>query len=325
MAGRAGKVVACAFSLREPALSRSISSSTYKVGILFALFGAVGFSFKAILVKLAYRYGVDAETVLGMRMALALPCYLLLGLFARQGKCGPMSGRDWLWMIWLGFTGYYLSSYLDFLGLNHISAGLERLILFLYPTMVIVISALFLKKPLTAKTVAALVLCYAGISLAVGHDLGASGEAGHEVLLGSALVFAGAVAYALYLIGNGMVVGRLGSLKVTAWASSFACLFSVAQFLALRPVDVLCQQPWQVWAIILVMVAVSTVAPVWMVSEAIRRIGAGPVSMTSTMGPVITIALGWMILDEPFGWNQFWGAVLVIGGVWVVSRQKKQG
>ena len=197
--------------------------------------------------------------------------------------------------------------------------------MFLYPTMVIVISALFLKKPLTAKTVAALVLCYAGISLAVGHDLGASGEAGHEVLLGSALVFAGAVAYALYLIGNGMVVGRLGSLKVTAWASSFACLFSVAQFLALRPVDVLCQQPWQVWAIILVMVAVSTVAPVWMVSEAIRRIGAGPVSMTSTMGPVITIALGWMILDEPFGWNQFWGAVLVIGGVWVVSRQKKQG
>jgi len=191
--------------------------------------------------------------------------------------------------------------------------------------MVIVISALFLKKPLTAKTVAALALCYAGIALAVGHDFGASGEAGHEVLLGSALVFAGAVAYALYLIGNGMVVGRLGSLKVTAWASSFACFFSVAQFLALRPVDVLYQQPWQVWAIILVMVAVSTVAPVWMVSEAIRRIGAGPVSMTSTMGPVITIALGWMILDEPFGWNQFWGAVLVIGGVWVVSRQKQKG
>jgi drug/metabolite transporter (DMT)-like permease len=302
-------------------LPRSVPASNYKIGILFALLGAVGFSFKAILVKLAYRYGVDAETVLGMRMGLALPCYLLIGLFARQEQRAPMQGRDWLWMVWLGFTGYYLSSYLDFLGLDHISAGLERLILFLYPTLVIVISALFLKKPITLKTLAALALCYAGIALAVGHDLSVSGDAAHEVWIGSALVFAAAIAYALYLIGNGIVVGRLGSLQVTAWASSFACVFSIAQFLALRPLDSIFAQPWQVWAILLVMVAVSTVAPVWMVSEAIRRIGAGPVSMTSTMGPVITIALGWVILAEPFGWNQFFGAVLVIGGVWLVSRR----
>ncbi|MDR1854586.1 MAG: DMT family transporter [Azoarcus sp.] len=302
-------------------MPRSVPASNYKIGILFALLGAVGFSFKAILVKLAYRYGVDAETVLGMRMGLALPCYLLIGLFARQEQRAPMQGRDWLWMVWLGFTGYYLSSYLDFLGLDHISAGLERLILFLYPTLVIVISALFLKKPITLKTLAALALCYAGIALAVGHDLSVSGDAAHEVWIGSALVFAAAIAYALYLIGNGIVVGRLGSLQVTAWASSFACVFSIAQFLALRPLDSIFAQPWQVWAILLVMVAVSTVAPVWMVSEAIRRIGAGPVSMTSTMGPVITIALGWVILAEPFGWNQFFGAVLVIGGVWLVSRR----
>ncbi|MDR3214136.1 MAG: DMT family transporter [Azoarcus sp.] len=302
-----------------------ISASTDKVGILFALLAAVGFSGKAILVKLAYRYGIDAETLLGLRMALALPCYLMLGLFARHEKRGAMAARDWLWMVWLGFIGYYLSSYLDFLGLNHISSGLERLILFLYPTMVIVISALFLKKPITAKTALALLLCYTGIALAVGHDLGGNtGGARHEVWMGSALVFASAVAYALYLIGNGMVVGRLGSLQVTAWASSFACIFSIAQFVLLRPFEVLFQQLWQVWALTLVMVVVSTVAPVWMVSEAIRRIGAGPVSMTSTLGPVVTIAMGWVILSEPFGWNQFFGAVLVIGGVWVVSRQKKR-
>lgn len=299
------------------------TASTHKVGILFALLAAVGFSGKAILVKLAYRYGIDAETLLGLRMTLALPFYLLLGLFARHERRGAMAARDWLWMIWLGFIGYYLSSYLDFLGLNHISSGLERLILFLYPTMVILISAIFLKKPITAKTGAALALCYTGIALAVGHDLGGNAGARHEVLIGSALVFASAVTYALYLIGNGMIVGRLGSLQVTAWASSFACLFSIAQFVLLRPFASLFHQRWQVWAITMVMVLVSTVAPVWLVSEAIRRIGAGPVSMTSTLGPVVTIVLGWLILAEPFGWNQLAGAVLVIGGVWVVSRQKK--
>ncbi|MDR2637870.1 MAG: DMT family transporter, partial [Zoogloeaceae bacterium] len=242
----------------EILLLRSVS--LYKTGILFALLGAVGFSFKAILVKLAYRYGIDAETLLALRMGLALPLYLLIGLFARRERRGRMQGRDWLWMAWLGFVGYYLSSYLDFLGLKHISSGLERLILFLYPTMVIVISALFLKKPVGRRTILALLLCYVGIALAVGHDFGhADVDTGHEVLLGSALVFAAAVSYALYLIGNGMIVGRLGSLQVTAWASSFACVFSIAQFLFLRPLDVLLHQVWQVWAITSVMVVVSTV------------------------------------------------------------------
>ncbi|MDR2260629.1 MAG: DMT family transporter [Azoarcus sp.] len=301
----------------------SNSGSTYKTGILFALFGAVGFSFKAILVKLAYRYGIDAETLLALRMAMALPLYLLLGLFARHEQRGPMRGRDWLWMVWLGFIGYYLSSYLDFLGLNYISSGLERLILFLYPTLVIVISAIFFKKPVTARTVFALALCYAGIALAVGHDLG-NAEAHRNVLIGSALIFAAAVAYALYLIGNGMVVGRLGSLQVTAWASSFACIFSITQFVLIRPLDLLFHQVWQVWALTGIMVLVSTVAPVWMVSEAIRRIGAGPVSMTSTLGPIVTLGLGWLILAEPVGLNQFLGAALVIGGVWIVSRRKAE-
>ena len=302
----------------------SSASKSYRIGILFALLAAIGFSFKAILVKFAYRYNIDAETLLALRMTLALPFYLAIGLFARHEQRSPMQTRDWLWMVWLGFVGYYLSSYLDFLGLNHISSGLERLILFLYPTMVIVISAIFLKKPITLRTMIALALCYGGIGLAGGHDLGSNVVSRHEIIIGSALVFAAAVAYALYLIGNGLVVGRLGSLQVTAWASSFACLFSIGQFVLIRPVETLFNHVWQLWVIILVMVVVSTVAPVWMVSEAIRRIGAGPVSMTSAMGPVVTIGLGWLMLNEPFGWNQFFGAALVIGGVWVISRQKSE-
>ncbi|MDR2690295.1 MAG: DMT family transporter [Azoarcus sp.] len=303
----------------------AVSASIHKTGILFALLAAVGFSFKAILAKLAYRYHIDAETLLGLRMLMALPFYLLMGLFARRERrgSGAMRALDWLWMAGLGFLGYYLSSYLDFLGLNHISSGLERLILFLYPTMVIVMSAFLLGKAVTKWTMLALILCYLGIGLAVGHDLGQS-ENSHEVLIGSALVFASALAYAFYLIGNGLVVERLGSLQLTAWASSFACVFSIGQFVVLRPLELLFEQPWQVWAITSIMVLVSTVAPVWLVSEAIRRVGASTVSMTSTLGPIITIGLGWLILDEHFGWNQLFGAALVIGGVWVVSRQKAE-
>ena len=300
----------------------SSTSKSHRIGILFALLAAIGFSFKAILVKFAYRYNIDAETLLALRMTLALPFYLAIGLFARHEQRSPMQTRDWLWMIWLGFIGYYLSSYLDFLGLKHISSGLERLILFLYPTIVIVISAIFLKKPITLRTMIALALCYGGIGLVVGHDLGNSVAPRHEIILGSALVFAAAIAYALYLIGNSLVVGRLGSLQVTAWASSFACLFSIGQFVLMRPIETLFNHVWQVWLIMLVMVIVSTVTPVWMVSEAIRRIGAGPVSMTSALGPIVTIAFGWLMLGEPFGWNQLFGAALVISGIWLASHQK---
>jgi drug/metabolite transporter (DMT)-like permease len=296
-----------------------MSQAAKRAGLLFALLGAVGFSFKAILVKLAYQYEVDAETLLALRMAFSLPFFVVMGVVADRHAPRRMGGRDWLWMAGLGFFGYYLASYLDFLGLQHISAALERLILFLYPTLVIVLSALFLGKPVTRQALAALVLCYLGIALALGHDLQIAGEPG-AVMLGSVLVFGSALAYALYLMGNGEVVGRLGSLRVTAFATSFACLFCIAQFLLLRPPAALLQ-PWPVYGLSLAMALFSTVAPVWMVSEAIRRLGAGPVSLTGTLGPVITIFLGWLMLDEVVGTSQIAGAALVIVGVLVMARR----
>nr|WP_286206617.1 DMT family transporter [Thauera linaloolentis] len=290
-------------------------------GLGFAVLGAVGFSFKAILVKLAYRHGVDAETLLALRMAFSLPFFLVMGVLASRSAASPLSGGDWGWMAGLGFFGYYLASYLDFLGLDYISAALERLILFSYPTIVIVLSALFLGKRITARTVWALALCYLGIGFAVGHDLRISGEFG-DVVLGSVLVFASAVSYALYLMGNGQVVGRLGSARVTAFASTFACVFSLVQFFALRPAEALFAQPWQVYGLSLAMAVFSTVAPVWLVSEAIRRLGAGPVSLTGTLGPAITILLGWLMLDEAIGLAQLAGTVMVVAGVLVMARQR---
>lgn len=289
------------------------------VGLLFAVLGAVGFSFKAILVKLAYRHGVDAETLLALRMALSLPFFIVLGMFAGRRSTRPMEGGDWLWMLGLGFFGYYLASYFDFLGLKYITAGLERLILFLYPTIVIVLSAVFLGKPITRRTLAALLMCYLGVGFAVGHDLRVVGDT-RDVLIGSALVFGSALSYALYLMGNGVVVGRLGSMRVTAFATSVACILCIAQFLVLRPVSALVQ-PWQVYGLSLAMALFATVAPVWLVSEAIRRMGAGSVSLTGSLGPVITIGLGWLLLDEVVGVAQLVGAAMVIGGVLVVARR----
>jgi len=289
-------------------------------GLVLATLAAVGFSFKAILVKLAYRHGVDAETLLALRMSYSLPFFLVMGWRARRGAAQALTGRDLLALAGLGFFGYYLASYLDFLGLDHISAGLERVILFVYPTIVVLLSALFLGKPLTRRVVLALVLCYVGVSIAVAHDLHAMGGSAN-VMIGSALVFASAVSYALYLMGNGLVVGRIGASRVTAVASTVACLLSIGQFLLMRPVASLAQ-PLAVHGLALAMALFSTVVPVWCLSEAIRRIGAGPVALMGSLGPIITLALGWVLLDEALGLYQLAGAALVIGGVLVMARGK---
>ncbi len=299
-----------------------MSQTVGGMGLLFAALGAIGFSFKAILVKLAYRYGVDTETLLALRMGLALPFFIVMGIIANRQAASRMTARDFIWLFGLGFLGYYLSSYLDFLGLNYISAALERLILFLYPTLVILMSALFLNKPISKRMSVSLLICYLGIALAVGHDLRLA-EASSHVALGSLLVFGSAVSYALYLMGNGVIVGRLGSMRLTAWATAIACILCIGQFLLLRPLEALAQ-PWQVYGLSLLMALFSTVLPVWFVSEAIRRIGAGPVSLTSTLGPVVTIGLGWWMLDENISLAQFLGALMVISGVLVMARQPRR-
>ncbi|MBI4754030.1 MAG: DMT family transporter [Betaproteobacteria bacterium] len=289
------------------------------IGLAFAVLGAVGFSFKAILVKLAYGHGVDAVTLLALRMGFSLPFFLLLGAVGGRRAAAPLTRRDGLGLLGLGVFGYYLASFLDFLGLQHISAGLERLILFLNPAIVIVLSALFLARPVTRRALLSLLLCYAGVGLAVAHDVRVAGDAG-EVLLGCALVFGSAVSYAIYLMGNGALVGRLGATRVTAWATTVASLLCIGQFLLMRPLPALVL-PWQVYGLSALMAVFSTVLPVWLMAEAIRRIGATPVALTGTLGPVITIFLGWLMLGESVGLAQIFGAGLVIGGVAVMARR----
>ncbi|KAB2926661.1 MAG: DMT family transporter [Candidatus Contendobacter sp.] len=290
-----------------------------RFGLLCAVLAAVGFSFKAILVKLTYRYGVDAETLLALRMAFSLPFFIAMGWMSAHRATRRLTPHDGAWLFGLGLLGYYLASYLDFLGLHYISAALERLILFVYPTLVVLLSALWLGQPLTRRALGALALCYAGIALAVAHDLRLAGTA-RDLALGGALVFGSALSYALYLLGSGRVVGRLGALRVTALASLIACGLGIGQFLLLRPLAALAQ-PWPVYGLALAMALFSTVLPVWAVSEAIRRIGAGPVALTGSLGPIVTLLLAWLLLDEALGGAQLIGAALVITGVMVIARR----
>ncbi|MFA9440418.1 DMT family transporter [Uliginosibacterium sp. sgz301328] len=291
------------------------------LGITFASLGALGFSFKAVFIKAAYVYGVDAETLLALRMGYSLPFFIVMGVVAARSQPMTLARKDWGMLALLGVLGYYLASYLDFLGLQYISAALERLILFLYPTFVLLLSAVFLKKPITRSAIMPLALCYGGITIAVVGDGRSASGGGQGALLGSALVVASSLAYAIYLMLSGQIVRRLGSLRVTAYATMVACALSLIQFVLIRPLSSLAQ-PWQVHALSVCMAIFSTVLPIWLVAEAIRRLGAGPASMVGSLGPVFTIILAAVILGEHIGPWQIAGAALVIVGVSRVSRMK---
>ena len=291
------------------------------LGPLYAVLGVLGFSFKAILIKLAYRAApIDPVALLMLRMIYSAPFFIAMAWWTgRAPEARPIERSDALRLIGLGFIGYYLSSLLDFMGLQYISASLERLVLFLYPTIVVLLSAMFLRQPVTRRAAAALALSYAGIALAVWHDIRVSGDAG-SIALGGALVFGGAVGYATYLVGAGGVIARLGSSRFIAWAMLASTVFVTLQFLLTRPLAAL-DVPWSVHALTLAMAVFSTVLPTWMIAESVRRIGASASSLVGSLGPMFTIGLGALLLGEAVNLLQLVGVALVLAGVMLVSRR----
>ncbi|MEP7084617.1 MAG: DMT family transporter [Betaproteobacteria bacterium] len=292
-------------------------------GPALALAGAFGFSAKAIFAKLAYAAStLDAVTLVTFRMLFSLPLFGVMIWFARRDTTlVPLTRRDWIAILWLGFVGYYLASLLDFWGLQYISASLERLILFLNPTLVVLLSALVLRKPITRRTTAALALSYSGIVLVFAHDFHLAQETA-ALLLGGGLVFASAVVYAIYLVGNGEIIRRIGAARFTAYGMTVSMLFVFAQFLLTRPLSAL-QQPAHVYWAMLGMAVVSTVVPIWLTNAAIQRIGSNRVALIGTIGPVLTIALGAVVLGEPITIYQIGGAALVTAGVVLVTFWKQ--
>lgn len=291
-------------------------------GLWLAIIAAVLFSAKAVVVKLMYRHGIDATTALALRMLFSLPVFAAVAIYetikAHRHQPSLDSATRWR-IVLLGLLGYYLSSFLDFWGLEYISASLERLILFLNPTLVLLIGLLFLGKRVVRAQWLALFVSYAGIVLVFVENLRVDGA---HVAFGAALVFAAALSYALYLLLSGELLKRIGSLRLVAYAmcvSTAACLIHFALTHSLSAL----RQPAPVYWLSLINAAFCTIIPVYLTMFAIARIGPASTAQTAMIGPVSLLFLGWWVLGEAITPLQISGTAIVIAGVWMLARYNK--
>jgi drug/metabolite transporter (DMT)-like permease len=291
--------------------------------LALATLGAVAFSGKAIIVKLAYRHGVDAVTLIMLRMLFALPFFLAMSWWASrptpQRRPVPLMRQDMLGIAGLGFTGYYLASFLDFAGLQYITASLERLILYLNPTLVLLLGWVLFGRRIGRRQAAGMVISYGGVLLVFGHEVTLQGA---DAALGAVLVFLSAVSYALYLFYSGEMVQRLGSMRLVGLATSVACALCIVQFVVLRPLDTVLDVAPEVLWLSVINATLCTVVPVMMVMMAIERIGSGLAAQVGMVGPMSTMIMGVVLLGEPFTAWLAVGTLLVIAGVFVCSRAR---
>jgi drug/metabolite transporter (DMT)-like permease len=245
-------------------------------------------------------------------MLFSTPFFLLMAVrHATQKQAIPLQRRDYLAVLLLGISGYYLSSLFDFIGLQFISAGLERLILFLYPTLVVILSALLLGKAFGKKECVALLLSYLGIAVVFLSEVHIQSD---HLMLGAGFVFASTWSYAIYLIGAGELIGKIGASRFTAYAMLVACAATLLQFACTHRIQDLVL-PMQVYQLSLLMAIFSTVLPVFMLSSAMRRIGSSHTSLIGSIGPVATLFMANIFLSEELTAMQIGGAALVMAGV----------
>jgi drug/metabolite transporter (DMT)-like permease len=288
-------------------------------GIAFALAGTVSFAFRPILIKLGYSmHPVSATTLLFLRMTLSLPFFLAMAWWMRGGS--PIERRDWWGIVGLGFLGYYLASLLDFIGLQYVSAGVGRLIMFLYPTLVIILSAAFLKKNPTARELAALAITYTGIALVLSSQIAAAPES-RLFVFGALLIFSSAMCYAVYLVTGSQLVKRVGSMRFTAYTMIVSTIPAMIQFAVLEAPAAL-QLPTQLWWVAVVLAVACTALPVLLVAEALKRIGANHFALIGALGPVTTVLADFALLDGALSAVQIVGAALVISGVLLVTIKR---
>jgi drug/metabolite transporter (DMT)-like permease len=289
----------------------------YLYGILMAGIGSILFSGKGVLIKLAFSYGADSETLLALRMLMALPMFWIIYWWeSRRKTMSPLSRPDWFKIFFLGFLGYFFSSYLNFLGLQYISVGLERIVQYLTPTIVLFISYFILKKAISRLQWCTMVVGYIGVFIVFIQDASSTGI---NAWLGMLLVFGSACSYAIYLISSGEMVQRIGSVRLVVYASTISAVFSLIQSTFYNPSGIF-EQSQAIYWFSLINAGLCTVIPMLLIMVAINRIGSPLVAQAGILGPVSTIFLGYFILSEPITWIQISGMSLVIAAMWLLVR-----
>lgn len=290
------------------------------IGAAFVFISAIAFSAKAIFIKLAYAYSVDAVTLMALRMLIATPFFIVLAVLASQDKTThTLNRRDWISIIALGLAGMYLSQLFDFLGLEHVSASMERTILFLYPTFVVVITAVLARKAVGKREWIALALSYAGVILVAAHEISFDNSA--ATFMGAGFVFISAMTYACYLVGSGPAIHKIGMQRFTGYTMVVSCIAVLTHFSASHPMSSL-KLPMQVYVLGLAMAIVSTVLPMLLLNVGIKKIGGSKASLISSVGPVSTLLLAVVFLNEAITVKQIIGTGLVLAGVLTITLTK---
>lgn len=285
--------------------------------------GAVMFSAKAVLIKLAYRHPVDAISLLTLRMLMALPFYIIVSVYLSvRTKPTKLKRKDYLSILVLGMLGYYLASFFDFYGLKFITASLERLILFVYPTFVALILAVVFKNKISRLQIFAILMTYAGILVIVANDLNMEDQ--KDVWLGGGLILLSALTFAVYLVGSGEIIPRIGSIRFTAMAMSVSGICVILHYLAGHPVTAITSFNREVYMLALTIALFSTVLPSFLLSEGILRVGSSNASIIGGIGPVSTIVLAYFFLGERITWIQIIGTAFVILGVLMISLKNRK-
>ena len=295
-------------------------NNTFTVGVCLAIVGICMFSAKAVLVKLAYRYEVSSTHLLLFRMLFSLPFYLVIAFIKKPLSTYDRSAKDYAWVVLMGFVGYYLASYFDFVGLQYIKAGLERIILFVYPTLVVLLSWMFLKKKATSSQLWAIALTYLGVCIAFWNEPKFSGE---DTALGGFFVFLSALTYAAYLVGSGFLIPKFGVVVFTSYAMIVSCVCVFLHYFITDRGDITVYDE-HVYLYGFLMAIFCTIIPSYLVSAAIQKLGASTFAVFGSLGPFSTIFLAFVFLDERLVWLQFLGAMVVILGVYFVGKAKKK-
>jgi drug/metabolite transporter (DMT)-like permease len=303
-------------------MTSSRQSQYFVSGILICLLGAVCFSTKAIFVKLAYRdTTVDAVALLALRMIFSLP-FFAISAIRSSSKVGntKFSGKQWLYIAIVGCIGYYVSSLLDFLGLQYITAGIERLVLFIYPTLVLLMMSLLYREKIKRKQWLAVTITYGGLLIAFVAEAGFDQGGNSDLALGAALIFACAITYASYIVGSGRLIPVVGAAKFNSYAMSFACIAVLIHFWIVSGKSLLHYESL-VYIYSICMAVFSTVIPSYLVAEGIKRIGSDNTAIVGSVGPVSTILQAYFFLGEQISFLQLLGTCLVLGGVLLIGKK----